>query len=147
MQSLSSGRVGLEPSYRPGGRLLDVSRDAYGGRMRLLHTSDWHVGRTFHGADTLPALVEVLAAMADRVRRERIDVVLVAGDVYDSAMPAGRHVEALTRALQAIRDAGLVPDLRTNVPEPLHAITPVLGQDPEGGQLEEGATVRIDATY
>lgn len=74
--------------------------------MRLLHTSDWHVGRTFHGADTLPALVEVLAAMADRVRRERIDVVLVAGDVFDSAMPAGRHVEALTEALGAIRAAG-----------------------------------------
>ena len=74
--------------------------------MRLLHTSDWHVGRTFHGADTVDALRTVLEELAATVRRERIDVVLVAGDVYDSAMPAGRHVEALTRALQSIRDAG-----------------------------------------
>ncbi|MGY3126663.1 exonuclease SbcD [Agrococcus sp. UYP33] len=74
--------------------------------MRLLHTSDWHVGRTFHGADTVDALRSVLEELAATVRRERIDVVLVAGDVYDSAMPAGRHVEALTRALQSIRDAG-----------------------------------------
>ena len=74
--------------------------------MRLLHTSDWHVGRTFHGADTVDALSAVLSEIPGLVRRERIDVVLVAGDVYDSAMPAGRHVEALTRALRAIRDAG-----------------------------------------
>ncbi len=74
--------------------------------MRLLHTSDWHVGRTFHGADTVEALSAVLGEIPGLVRRERIDVVLVAGDVFDSAMPAGRHVEALTRALQSIREAG-----------------------------------------
>ncbi|MGM1029470.1 MAG: exonuclease SbcCD subunit D [Actinomycetota bacterium] len=74
--------------------------------MRLLHTSDWHVGRTFHGADTVDALSTVLGEIPGIVRRERIDAVLVAGDVFDSAMPAGRHVEALTRALQAISDAG-----------------------------------------
>lgn len=54
---------------------------------------------------------------------------------------------SISEAVQAITDAGLVPELSTNVPEPLHAITPVLGQDPEGGQLEEGETVGIDATY
>ncbi|WP_413319145.1 exonuclease SbcCD subunit D [Agrococcus sp. 1P02AA] len=74
--------------------------------MRLLHTSDWHVGRTFHGADTLGALAGVLGELASIVRQQRIDVVLVAGDVYDSAMPAGRHVEALTQALAEIRAAG-----------------------------------------
>lgn len=74
--------------------------------MRLLHTSDWHVGRTFHGADTLEALEEALGVLAGIVRERAVDVVLVAGDVFDSAMPAGRHVEALSRALAAIRDAG-----------------------------------------
>lgn len=76
--------------------------------MRLLHTSDWHVGRTFHGADTVETLVEVLGELASLVREHRIDVVLVAGDVYDSAMPAGRHVDALTGALAEIRAAGAV---------------------------------------
>lgn len=76
--------------------------------MRLLHTSDWHVGRTFHGSDTVEALVEVLRALARSVREHGIDVVLVAGDVYDSAMPAGRHVDALTAALAEIRAAGAV---------------------------------------
>lgn len=76
--------------------------------MRLLHTSDWHVGRTFHGSDTVEALVEVLRELARLVREHRIDVVLVAGDVYDSAMPAGRHVDALTASLAGIRAAGAV---------------------------------------
>ncbi|ERG64597.1 hypothetical protein L332_09070 [Agrococcus pavilionensis RW1] len=74
--------------------------------MRLLHTSDWHVGRTFHGADTLEALEDALGALARVVRERAVDVVLVAGDVFDSAMPAGRHVEALSRSLAAIREAG-----------------------------------------
>ncbi|WP_405217904.1 exonuclease SbcCD subunit D [Agrococcus sp. Ld7] len=74
--------------------------------MRLLHTSDWHVGRTFHGSDTVDALAEVLRELARLVREHRIDAVLVAGDVYDSAMPAGRHVDALTAALADIRAAG-----------------------------------------
>jgi DNA repair protein SbcD/Mre11 len=74
--------------------------------MRLLHTSDWHVGRTFHGADTLEALADALGAIAGIVRERGVDAVLVAGDVYDSAMPSGRHVEALTGALQEIRAAG-----------------------------------------
>ena len=40
--------------------------------MRLLHTSDWHIGRTFHGHSTLPALREVLAALVEQVRENAI---------------------------------------------------------------------------
>lgn len=51
-------------------------------------------------------------------------------------------------AVQAIRDAGLVPDLRTNVPEPLQALAAILSQDPGApGPVVEGTTVVIDATY
>lgn len=74
--------------------------------MRILHTSDWHVGRTFHGNSTLAALEEVLAALAAEVRERAIDVVVVAGDVFDSAVPSRDSYELLTRALSAIRAAG-----------------------------------------
>ncbi len=74
--------------------------------MRILHTSDWHVGRTFHGHSTLAALDEVLAALAAAVRERAIDVVVVAGDVFDSAVPSRDSYELLTRALGAIRAAG-----------------------------------------
>ncbi|WP_127782202.1 exonuclease SbcCD subunit D [Rhodococcus sp. X156] len=76
--------------------------------MRILHTSDWHVGRTFHGVDLLADQEQVLAALADQVADQRVDVVLLAGDVYDRAVPSAEAVAVCTRALERIRDAGAV---------------------------------------
>ncbi|TDS75738.1 exonuclease SbcCD subunit D [Amnibacterium kyonggiense] len=74
--------------------------------MRLLHTSDWHIGRTFHGHATLDALRGVLLELAAAVRREHVDAVLVAGDVFDSATPAAAAFELFEEAVLAIRAAG-----------------------------------------
>src|SRR5690606_17986946 len=74
--------------------------------VRLLHTSDWHLGRTFHGADLLADQQAVLAHLADVVRSERVDVVLVSGDVYDRAVPSAETVQVATRGLARIREAG-----------------------------------------
>lgn len=74
--------------------------------MRLLHTSDWHVGRTFHGADLLVHQEQVLTHLAEIVRSEAVDVVVVAGDIYDRAMPSADAVGVLDRVLVAIRNAG-----------------------------------------
>lgn len=76
--------------------------------MRLLHTSDWHIGRTFHGHSTLTHLRQVLDALVEVVRDRKVDVVLVAGDVFDSATPAADAYEVLTDALLALRNAGAV---------------------------------------
>ena len=61
--------------------------------MRLLHTSDWHLGRTLHGVDLLDHQVSFLDHLVDVVRAEQVDAVVVAGDVYDRAIPP---VEAVT---------------------------------------------------
>ncbi|MBA8815291.1 exonuclease SbcD [Microbacterium halimionae] len=74
--------------------------------MRILHTSDWHIGRTFHGHSTLAALRAVLFEMVDQVRERHVDVVIVAGDVFDSAAPAASCYELLTETLAALTDAG-----------------------------------------
>ncbi|AYG03095.1 exonuclease SbcCD subunit D [Gryllotalpicola protaetiae] len=74
--------------------------------MRILHTSDWHVGRTFHGHSTLEALGTVLDALVDIVREREVDVVAVAGDVFDSATPSADAFAVLGRALRGIRAAG-----------------------------------------
>lgn len=74
--------------------------------MRVLHTSDWHVGRTFHGYSTLPAVAQVLAAIPQAVREHRVDVVIVAGDVYDLTNPSTEAVGVLQQALTSILDAG-----------------------------------------
>jgi len=59
--------------------------------MRFLHTSDWHLGRTLHGVDLLDAQRDVLEQICRLVAQPPdgvpVDAVLVAGDVYDRAVP------------------------------------------------------------
>lgn len=74
--------------------------------MRILHTSDWHIGRTFHEHSTLEAVRTVLAAIPDIVRERNIDVVLVAGDVYDVANPSADAVKVFQEAVLAILATG-----------------------------------------
>lgn len=74
--------------------------------MRILHTSDWHIGRTFHGHSTMDALADVLAALVAQVRAHDVDVVIVAGDVFDSATPAGPAYTLLGDTLVALQGAG-----------------------------------------
>jgi len=74
--------------------------------MRLLHTSDWHVGRTFHGYPTIEAISAVLGAIPTIVTENKVDVVIVAGDVYDVTNPSADAVEALQKALVAILESG-----------------------------------------
>lgn len=74
--------------------------------MRILHTSDWHIGRTFHGSSTMDALAEVLDALTEQARENAVDVVIVAGDVFDSATPAGPAYTMLSDALVALNDVG-----------------------------------------
>ena len=74
--------------------------------MRILHTSDWHIGRTFHGHSTLAALTEVLDALVAQVREHAVDVVIVAGDVFDSATPAASAYTLLDDVLVALHETG-----------------------------------------
>lgn len=74
--------------------------------MRLLHTSDWHLGRTFHGAPLLAHQVAAVDALVATVRANAVDVVVIAGDIYDRQLPSGEAVEALSYALCELRAAG-----------------------------------------
>src|SRR5690348_12127245 len=74
--------------------------------MRLLHTSDWHLGRTLHGTDLLAEQEAVLGRLAEVVTAESVDAVLVAGDVYDRAVPSADATALLDRVLTRLRAAG-----------------------------------------
>lgn len=76
--------------------------------MRILHTSDWHIGRTFHGVDLLADQAAALTAIADLVAAQRIGVVVVPGDIYDRAVPSADAVLVCNKGLEAIRSAGAV---------------------------------------
>jgi exonuclease SbcD len=72
--------------------------------MRLLHTSDWHLGRTLHGVDLLDHQAAYLDHLVEVVREERVDAVLVAGDVYDRAVPPVEAVTLLSETLARLAD-------------------------------------------
>ncbi|HET7761402.1 MAG TPA: exonuclease SbcCD subunit D [Phycicoccus sp.] len=74
--------------------------------MRILHTSDWHLGRSFHQVGLLGAQAAQLDHLVEVVRTERVDAVLVSGDVYDRALPAPDAVELLSEGLVRLVDAG-----------------------------------------
>lgn len=55
--------------------------------MRVLHTSDWHLGRSLHGHNLLEDQRFALDQLLNLVQERRVDVLLLAGDVYDRALP------------------------------------------------------------
>lgn len=74
--------------------------------MRLLHTSDWHLGRSFHGVGMLDAQRTFVDQLVARVTELSVDVVLIAGDVYDRALPGVDVVGLLDEALVRLTGAG-----------------------------------------
>ena len=84
----------------------NVRGRSYGVSMRILHTSDWHIGRTFHGNSTMDALAEVLGALTVQVRSNAVDVVIIAGDVFDSATPSASAYTLLGDALVSLHETG-----------------------------------------
>jgi DNA repair protein SbcD/Mre11 len=74
--------------------------------MLMLHTSDWHLGRSLHRADLRAAQAAFLDHLVDTVRAEKVDVVLVSGDVYDRAVPPVDAVELCEDALLRLHATG-----------------------------------------
>ncbi|MGW0550193.1 exonuclease SbcCD subunit D [Streptomyces altiplanensis] len=75
--------------------------------MRILHTSDWHLGRSFHRVNLLDAQAAFLDHLVTTVRERDVDAVLVAGDVYDRAVPPLAAVELFDRALHRLAAEGV----------------------------------------
>lgn len=74
--------------------------------MRILHTSDWHIGRTFHKMSTLDALAQVFDALVEAVDQQAIDVVVAAGDIFDTSTPSTDAVRLLDSVLVRLHDVG-----------------------------------------
>jgi DNA repair protein SbcD/Mre11 len=67
--------------------------------MRFLHTGDWHVGRTLRGRSRAEEHRAVLAEMVEVVRERKVDIALVAGDLFDTASPGPESEDIVYRAL------------------------------------------------
>jgi exonuclease SbcD len=75
--------------------------------MRLLHTSDLHLGRTLYGVDLLAHQAAFLEWLLDQAIAHEVHAVVVAGDVYDRAVPPIDAVAVLDRALRGFAAAGI----------------------------------------
>ena len=71
--------------------------------MKILHTSDWHVGKVLKGQSRLEEHIAVLAEIVGVAEAERPDLVIVAGDLFDTAAPTPETKKVVVRALTALR--------------------------------------------
>jgi len=67
--------------------------------MKLLHTSDWHIGRTLYGRKRYEEFEAFLTWLAETIQQKEIDALLVAGDIFDTSAPSNRAQELYYRFL------------------------------------------------
>ncbi len=67
--------------------------------MKILHTSDWHLGRSLYGRKRYDEFAEFLDWLSATIENENIDVLLVAGDIFDTSTPSNRAQELYYRFL------------------------------------------------
>ncbi|UYP31440.1 exonuclease subunit SbcD [Pseudomonas sp. Z8(2022)] len=74
--------------------------------MRILHTSDWHLGQHFMGKTRQAEHQAFCAWLLEQVRAHKVDVVLIAGDLFDTGAPPSYAREQYYRLVVDLRDAG-----------------------------------------
>lgn len=67
--------------------------------MKILHTSDWHIGRTLYGRKRYEEFEAFLSWLAETISQEQVDALLVAGDIFDTSAPSNRAQELYYRFL------------------------------------------------
>ncbi len=74
--------------------------------IRIIHTSDWHLGQYFMGQSRQAEHAKLIDWLAAEIVRHKVDVVLIAGDLFDSASPPSYARELYSRLILTVRDAG-----------------------------------------
>jgi DNA repair protein SbcD/Mre11 len=113
-----------------------VGGGSYGLLVRILHTSDWHLGRSFHREGMLAHQAAYVDHLLEVVRTESVDLVVVAGDVYDRALPQVDAVALADDALARLAASGA----RTVITSGNHDSAQRLGF---GARLADAAGVHI----
>jgi exonuclease SbcD len=70
--------------------------------MKILHTSDWHLGRSLYGRKRYEEFSAFLDWLAQTIEKEKVDALLVAGDVFDTSTPSNRAQELYYRFLAQV---------------------------------------------
>lgn len=127
--------------------------------VRILHTSDWHVGRTMRGQSRAAEHQAVLADLARQAGALAVDVIIVAGDIFDLSAPTPESEQIVYRALLDLAEVAPVVAVAGNHDNPrrLLAVAPLLdlgrvvmvtsvARPDEGGLVEvAGLPLRVAA--
>lgn len=119
--------------------------------MKLLHTSDWHVGKTIRGRSRHEEHVAVLGEIVGYVTEHQVDVVMVAGDLFETASPNAESEALVYRTLLALGQSGAkVVVIAGNHDHPyrLGAVAPVLAEVgvtvvPHVRRASEGGVIEV----
>ena len=76
--------------------------------MRILHTGDWHFGRTLEGRSRLEEQSAFVDELVGIVQDQEIDLVLIAGDIYDSVNPPAAAEQLFYESIARLADGGNV---------------------------------------
>lgn len=74
--------------------------------MRILHTSDWHLGKTLEGRSRLPEQQDFIEELCQIVEEQAIDLILIAGDIFDTSNPPAAAEQLYYSALKRLADGG-----------------------------------------
>jgi DNA repair protein SbcD/Mre11 len=96
--------------------------------VKILHTADWHVGRTIRGRSRMEEQADVLDEMVGMAGDEGVDVILVAGDQFDTSSPSPEAERLVYRTLLQMAEAAPVVMVAGNHDHPrrLEAVAPLL---------------------
>jgi exonuclease SbcD len=99
-RSLGGARAGRFHPVRPA--------SCWGQMARLLHTADWHLGRAFHGEDLMAAQAAFVDRLVGLARTSEVDGIVIAGDLYDRALPPVDAVRLADEALSRLAEVAPV---------------------------------------
>lgn len=120
--------------------------------MRILHTGDWHVGKGLRGRSRAQEHRAVLAELAELARDREVDLVLIAGDLFDSAAPTAEAEKIVYDALVGLAATGapivIVAGNHDN-PQRLEAVRPLLELTrvhvaPAPARPNDGGVIRVE---
>lgn len=74
--------------------------------MKVLHTGDWHIGKQLEGVSRIDEQEKVLNDMVSLVKEEAIDLILIAGDVYDTFNPSSKAETLFYKTLKDMSEGG-----------------------------------------
>ncbi|MEC2077563.1 exonuclease subunit SbcD [Metabacillus fastidiosus] len=121
--------------------------------MRILHTADWHLGRTLEGRSRLEEQAEFIDELVEIVNDEKVDAILMAGDAFDTVNPPAAAEQLFYEGLSRLSDKGKRPIVviagNHDNPDRLSAASPLAGNHNIhliGYPTRETVQVNIDST-